>query len=125
MPSQQQEPPPPVVIDGEGEYHMEEISDSKIVRRRLKNLVKWTGYDHPDWEPTENVNGLAAVDEFHERYPGKPGPLPEDDNEVSLELVPKEGSNVTAIASDRSCCELLNLRRDKADLLSSDADIRV
>jgi hypothetical protein len=78
MPGQQREPPPPVVVDGEDEYHVEEILDSKMVRRRLRYLVKWTGYDQPDWEPAENVNGLAAVDEFHEKYPGKPGPLPED-----------------------------------------------
>jgi hypothetical protein len=78
MPGQHHDPPPPVVVDGEDEYHVEEILDSKMVRRRLKYLVKWTGYDQPDWEPAEDMNGLAAVDEFHRLYPQKPGPLPED-----------------------------------------------
>jgi hypothetical protein len=42
-------------------------------------LVKWTGYDRPKWEPAEMVNGLEAIDRFHEAYPDKPGPLPEDE----------------------------------------------
>ena len=74
-------PPPPVVVDGEEEWHVEEILDARIRRRRLEYLVKWTGYDQPDWEPATNVNKLQAVDDFHRRYPEKPGPLPDDDDD--------------------------------------------
>ena len=42
-------------------------------------MVKWVGFDRPDWEPVEGVNKLEAVDQFYMLYPNKPGPLPEDD----------------------------------------------
>ena len=29
-------------------------------------------------EDARNVSGLQAIDRFHELYPDKPGPLPED-----------------------------------------------
>src|SRR6266446_2013281 len=37
-------PPPPELIDGEEEYVVEEIRDSRMFRRRLQYLVKWEGY---------------------------------------------------------------------------------
>ena len=75
-------PPPPVIVDEEGheEWHVEEVLDSRIHRRRLQYLVKWVGYDRPDWEPAEGVNKLEGVDRFYQHYPEKPGPLPEDED---------------------------------------------
>ena len=75
LPGQRQPPPPPVEIDGEEEWFVDSILDSRMYRRRLQYLVKWTGFDQPDWEPAENVNELEAVTLFHERFPHKPGPL--------------------------------------------------
>jgi len=91
-----------LAFQGHGKLTVEEILDSKMVRQRLKYLVKWAGYYRPDWEPAENMNGLAVVDEFHRLYPEKPGPLPEDQDWVqgSLELNAGKGRNVTAMASD-------------------------
>jgi hypothetical protein len=79
-PGQRQDPPPPVEIDGEQEWFVDEILDSRLYgrHRKLQYLVKWTGYDQPKWEPAEDVNGLEAVDRFHAAHPDKPGPLPED-----------------------------------------------
>jgi len=74
---QRVELPPPVEVDGEDEWEVSEILDARMFGRRLKYLVKWTGYDDPTWETAEMVNGLRAIDIFHERYPEKPGPLPE------------------------------------------------
>ena len=71
--------PPPVEVDGDHEWHVEEVFDSKIIQGRLKYLVKWFGYE-ADWQPAKNVNKLQAVEDFHRRYPNKPGPLPDDDN---------------------------------------------
>jgi hypothetical protein len=79
-PGQVVPPPPPVEIDGEEEWRVEEIFDAKMVRGRLRYLVKWVGYDQTDWEPAENMNRLQAVEDFHRRYPTKPGPLPEDND---------------------------------------------
>ena len=39
-PGQTIPPPPPVEVDGEQEWHVEEIFDLKIIRGRLKYLVK-------------------------------------------------------------------------------------
>ena len=68
-------PPPPVEVDGEEEWEVTEILDSRMFRRRLQYLVKWTGFDDPTWEPASTVDGLHAIDSFHHRYPAKPGPL--------------------------------------------------
>jgi transposase InsO family protein len=75
-PGQQIPPPPPVEVDGEEEWEVTEILDSRMFRRRLQYLVKWTGFDDATWEPAESVDGLHAIDNFHLRYPAKPGPLP-------------------------------------------------
>jgi transposase InsO family protein len=74
LPGQRQPPPPPVEIDGEQEWFVDSILDSRMYRRRLQYLVKWTGFDQTNWEPAENVDELEAVTRFHERYPQKPGP---------------------------------------------------
>ena len=80
LPGQQNPPPPPVIVDDNEEWHVEEILDSRIYRRRLQFLVKWIGFDRPNWEPAEGVNKLEAVDRFYQHYPEKPGPLPEDED---------------------------------------------
>ena len=93
FPGQVIDPPPPVEVDGEIEHHVQEIVDCKLDRRRRQPLlyrVRWTGYHEDTWEPAENINGLEAIDLFHQRYPDKPGPLPEDPvgQQVSPELEP-------------------------------------
>ena len=58
-------------------YEVAVILDSKIVRNKLYYLVDWVGYRPSDrtWEPVNNVsNAQALVDDFHRRYPNKPGP---------------------------------------------------
>ena len=70
-------PAPPIEVDREEEWEVAEVLDSRLFRRRLQYLVKWTDYDDPTWEPATSVNGLQAIDLFYQRYPGKPGPLPE------------------------------------------------
>jgi hypothetical protein len=48
IPNRTQPPPPPIEVDGEPEYDIEEILDSKIDHRhqncQLLYLVKWAGY---------------------------------------------------------------------------------
>ena len=84
IPNRVQPPTPPIEVDGEPEYEIEEILDSKIDRRRrhcqLLYLVRWLGYQGTDDETswllaTELGNAKELVTDFHRRYPNKPGPL--------------------------------------------------
>ena len=70
-------PPPSVQIGDDPEYKVAAILDSKIMRNKLYYLVDWLGYPPSDrtWEPVTSVgNAQALVDNFHPRYPNKPGP---------------------------------------------------
>ena len=72
-------PPLPVEVDGETEYEVAAILDSRRQRGQLQYLVQWKGYDgHAEstsWEPQENVqNSLLLVEAFHTKYPRKPKP---------------------------------------------------
>ena len=73
-------PLPLVIVDDAEEWHVEEILDSRMYYQRLQYLVNWIGFDRPDWEPAKGINKLEAVDQFYQRYPEKPGPLPEDED---------------------------------------------
>ena len=83
IPGRVQPPPPPAVVEGEIEYEIEEILDSKIDRcYRLCNLlylVRWAGSQDPEdettWmQATELKHAPEAIQEFHGRYPDKLGP---------------------------------------------------
>jgi hypothetical protein len=59
------------------EYEVEEILDSKLVRKKLYYLVLWKGYpiSEATWEPPDHLSNAAqAVRDFHLRYPDKPSP---------------------------------------------------
>jgi len=75
LPGQTSTPPPPVEVDGDQEYQVELVEDSRMYRNQLQYLVRWTGYDQMTWEPAKDVDGLQALDIFHKKYPRKPGPL--------------------------------------------------
>ena len=80
FPGQTTPAPPPIEIDGEEEYFVDSILDSRLYGRgrKLQYLVKWTGHDRPGWEDARNINGLEAIDRFHALHTDRPGPLPED-----------------------------------------------
>ena len=40
---------PLVEIDGEEEWEVEDVLDGKIRYQKLQYLIKWMGYDIPDW----------------------------------------------------------------------------
>jgi hypothetical protein len=79
FPSQQIILPLPVEVNGEHEWEVSEVLDAWIFQRRLQYLIWWTGYNVLSWEPVELVNGLCAIDLFHEWYTTKPAPLPQLD----------------------------------------------
>jgi len=44
LPSQRTQPPPPIIIEGEQEYELKEIIDSRLHYEKLQYRPKWTGY---------------------------------------------------------------------------------
>ena len=78
------DPPLPVEIEGEVEYEIAEILDTKLDRRRrcqLQYLVRWSGYEGTDEETSwltadELSHAKELVQDFHNAYPDKPGPPP-------------------------------------------------
>jgi len=68
-------PPPLKLIDGEEEYIMEKILNSRMFQWKLQYLVKWEGYGTEGniWEYSENLNHAPEkVTEFHTKNPGAP-----------------------------------------------------
>jgi Chromo (CHRromatin Organisation MOdifier) domain len=65
-------PLPPKIIDGEEEWIVEEILDSKMMNWKLCYLVKWEGFrmKHNSLEPWDNVHALELITNFHWRHPG-------------------------------------------------------
>jgi hypothetical protein len=77
LPGQRSIPSPPVIIEDHEEYEVDDILDSRITRRgKLQYKAKWVGYPTDNtWYPAENfVNAPDIIQDFHKRYPHKPGP---------------------------------------------------
>ena len=76
--------PAPVIIDGEPEYEISQIVNSKIDHQRACKLlykVIWLGYedtgDKSKWIPVSELSyAVNLVSDFHIVYPTKPSPLP-------------------------------------------------
>ena len=73
----------PINVDGEPEYEISKIFNSKLNQQykcKLLYLVKWAGYEGTEEESlwisaTELEHASEAVSDFHQSYPDKPGPL--------------------------------------------------
>ena len=70
-------PCPPLlsqIIDGEAEWVVEEVLDSKMMNWKLRYLVKWEGFgiEHNSWEPWDNIHAPELVMDFHQRHPAAP-----------------------------------------------------
>jgi len=46
FPSEIKEPPPSIQIEGENEYELNEIRDSRLHYNKLQYRAKWKGYTH-------------------------------------------------------------------------------
>jgi hypothetical protein len=71
-------PPEPVTVEGEEEYEVDHIRDSKLFGRTLKYLVRWTGYGEGEdtWEPAKNLeHAQDKVLEFYSKNLGAPRKL--------------------------------------------------
>ena len=83
FPNRTETPPLPVIIDGEMEFEISEILDSKVDKHhkcRLQYLVKWSGYEgtneETSWIPASELeHAMESVADFHLANPDKPGPF--------------------------------------------------
>lgn len=76
LPQQHQTPPAPEEINGEPEWEVEEVLQSRLTRNKLEYRVRWVGCD-PDekWYPASNFkNAPLALEKFHARRPKAIGP---------------------------------------------------
>ncbi|CCO33216.1 hypothetical protein RSOLAG1IB_11015 [Rhizoctonia solani AG-1 IB] len=53
--------PPPITVDGEEEYEVEGIMDSRENKGKWEYLIKWKGYGPKEstWEPKTNLKNAA------------------------------------------------------------------
>ena len=61
--------PPPDLVDGEPEWEIESILDSRWRKKREQFLIRWKGYSsaHDSWEPQENVHAPQLLEEYKKR----------------------------------------------------------
>ena len=67
-----QPPPPPIEVEGQEEYEVEAILDSKIDRRYAESrqyLVKWVGYNDTTWQwPSDLANATNILAEYNAKH---------------------------------------------------------
>jgi hypothetical protein len=66
----------PIEVDGNPEWQVDEILDSRIHRGRLQYKAAWVGFDpDPTWYNARGFMGAPQkVKDYHLAYPDKPGP---------------------------------------------------
>jgi hypothetical protein len=75
FPNRRQPAPPPVHVDGELEYEVASVLDSRRRRGRLEYLIDWVGFDESErsWECASDLgNAAKAVAAFHRQFPNRP-----------------------------------------------------
>lgn len=75
FPSQHKEVPPPIEIAPSGHevHEVEAVLDSRIRRRKVQYLIRWTGDNVATWEPYEHLDGCReSLIDFHRAYPNAP-----------------------------------------------------
>src|SRR5260370_25203842 len=66
--------PGPITVEGEEEYEVEEILDSRFRWGKLWYLIKFVRWSHSNnmWLPHMEVHTPAVVEEFHLQHPDTP-----------------------------------------------------
>jgi len=101
IPGRVQDPLPAVDVDGQEEFEVETVLDSRLRHGQLQYFVHWKDWpiSSRTWEPAANLaNAPGPVDAFHRAYPHKPRPAqPESADQARLaELALQGGTNCHA-----------------------------
>ncbi len=67
--------PPPDLIEGEPEWEVDQIVNTRRYRNQTQFLIKWKGYSdaHNSWEPEKNLNATELVGEYYKHNPRSVG----------------------------------------------------
>jgi hypothetical protein len=67
-------PPDPVLVDGEEEYEVEEIMNSRFFSHKLQFLVAWKGYRQEEWSwvNEKDLHAPELIEAFYQKNPGVP-----------------------------------------------------
>jgi len=99
FPSQMKEPPPPIQIEGQDEYELDEIIDTRLHYNKLQYRARWKRYspEHDKvWYPPENFNHAEhTVQRFHQGDPRKPGVDTGHDQQIILRTSPRRQTRTT------------------------------
>jgi hypothetical protein len=75
IPGRHSDPAPdPVIVDGEEQFEVEEVIDSRITRNRVHYLVRWKGYgyEHNQWVNERDITAPEAIARFYRLHSGAP-----------------------------------------------------
>jgi hypothetical protein len=89
-------PPDPVLVDGEEEYEVEEIMNSRFFNHKLQFLVAWKGYGQEEWSwvTEKDLHALELVEAFYQKNPGAPRRIQCLTQDFARLLVPRRGGDV-------------------------------
>ena len=99
LPGQVEPEEPPTIVNGQPEWEIEAILDSRIYRTRLQYKAAWVGHDpDPTWYNARGFIGAPhKVRDYHLAYPNKTGPPLRLDNSLKAW---EEGSGLEATDDD-------------------------
>ena len=79
-------PADPIIEEGEEEWEVEEVLDSRLRYRKLQYFIKWKGFgiDANSWENAADVFAPELIANFHRTHPGAPRQI----RQVDFGLIP-------------------------------------
>ena len=87
-------PAPPIIVEGDEEYEVDEILDSRMRNSKLQYLVRWKDYPAcVDWtsELESNItHAPEAIKDFHTKNPSAPRRLPLDTWTILFHRIPND-----------------------------------
>ncbi|XP_068089245.1 E3 ubiquitin-protein ligase RNF213-like [Hyperolius riggenbachi] len=118
-------PPPPVVVNGEPEYEIEKILDSRQVRKSLQYLVHWQGGFETVRGPTKEQL-VCALEEYDEAEQARaPTPADAAPNTSEEESLPPQDASGDYVLDDPPNMEMTCLEADLQLLGSADPELRL